>query len=98
MLVVFHVVPVAAPGKAVLFKKAVTQVIFIDFIGECFAAIRIFFSGGGGHIDTVVPVLSDIGIVQRIDVNGQPVGMPGETGGAGHHPIVKTGGVVVLHG
>ena len=75
MLIVLAGVPVAAPGKSVFLKQAAAQVVFVDFIRERFAAVRVFFSGGRGHIDTVVPVVRDIRIVQGIDVDGQPVGV-----------------------
>ena len=98
MLIVFTGVPVAAPGKAMLLKQAVTQILFVDFIGERLTPIRIVFSGFGRYMDGLILIVGNIGIVQGVDINGQSIGMSGQAGGARHHPVIEAGAVVVGHG
>ena len=78
-------------------KQLVTQIIFIYFGRKIQAPVRIYFTGGRRDPSFAVG-RGYIGVIQRIYINGQPVGMPGKAGGAVHHPVIKAGGIICLHG
>ena len=98
MLVVFTGVPIPAPGEAVFGEKAVAQIGFINFIGEVFGAVGVGFAPAGGDVRGSIGFKNYIRVKERIDINRQAVSMFGEVGCAVHYPVIKAGGIIVLHG
>ena len=92
VLVIFTAVAVAAPGKAVLDKEPVAQVVLVNFIGKTGCA------GGGSRRDCLAAILfiGDAGIVAGIDVQGKSQGVPGKGAVCLGGSIIKTEGIVVL--
>ena len=71
VLVVLEATPVAAPFEAMLNKQAITKVAFLYLIAELFLAIYVWPASSGLYHRGTVFALLDIGIVQRVDVDGQ---------------------------
>ena len=97
MLIIFAGTPTAAPGEAMLYKKLVSKVGFVDLIRKILFSVRIGFAPGGGDIDRAVLAGGDVGVVEGIQVNGKAVGMVGKSAG-GKRPVVKAGCIIVFHG
>lgn len=100
MLIIFGGVPVSAPGETVFGKEAVTEVVFVDLVGEALAAVSVDLTAGRGDIvaPVVVSAKDNIGVVVGVHIDGEAVSMFGEVGRAVHYPIVETGSIVVRHG
>ena len=75
MLIVLQTEPTTAPGEAVLHKQAVAQVTLLNLIAKLPAAVRIGLARLGLYDACPVFARFDVGILEWIDVNGQPLRM-----------------------
>ena len=76
MLVVFHGAPGAAPDEAVLDEELVAEIIGGDLVTEVLLAIDIRQARGGlDDAMTVFLTITDVRVVEGIDIDGQAVGM-----------------------
>ena len=75
VLVVFHGAPAASPGEAVLDEKAVAEIAFLDFVAIGFTTIGVGFGVGGFNDLTAVLAITDIGVIEWVDVDGEASGM-----------------------
>ena len=98
MLIIFDIVPVSAPGKAMLYEKLVAKVVFVDLVRKACRTVRIGCGRGRQDIFFALFRVCDIWIVQRIDINCQSQGMPGQARAAFYRPVIETGSIVVFHG
>ena len=97
VLVVFHGAPGAAPDEAVFDEQAVAEVAFIDLVAELLAAVGIGLAVGGFYDPAAILRMADIGIVERIDVDGEAAGVIGELLRTRDDTITEAAGVVVAH-
>ena len=97
VLVVFHGAPGAAPDEAVFDEQTVAEVAFIDLVAELLAAVGIGLAVGGFNDPTAILRMADIGIVERIDVDGEAAGVIGERLRTRDGAITEPAGVVVAH-
>ena len=65
MLIVLHRAPCTAPGEAVGAEEAVTEVIFVNLMGEILRPVC--KSAGSDGTDAIG---THIGILERIDIHG----------------------------
>lgn len=97
VLVVFAVFPAAAPFEAVLGKGDTGKILFIDLHGEVTAAV--YIGGAGSWLDQEVTVyVFHVGVIERIDVDGNAHAVLGDFRGMGDEAEVEGGAVVVGHG
>ena len=68
MLIVLRMRPIATPGKSILCKKLIAQIIMIDFVWKILATVYICRSIGWFNGQFSVYRLH-IRIVQRIDIH-----------------------------
>ena len=98
MLVVLHGAPGAAPSEAMFDEELVAEIIGGDLVTEVFLAIDIRQARGGlDDAMTVFLTITDVRVVEGIDVDGQAVGMLRQVLGVGHDTIVEAAGVVGAH-
>ena len=97
MLIVFAVIPISAPGKAMFREKPVAEIVFVYLVGEGLGAVSIAFRADRRYL--LLPVLiGDIRIEKRIDINGKSAAMHGNPICACDGAVIKAGSIVVLHG
>ena len=72
MLIVFQRTPVAAPTEPVTEEETVAEVLGSNLVGEHPAAVNIRATGGRLHEQGAVLPATDTGVVEGIDVDGQP--------------------------
>ena len=75
VLIVFHRAPAAAPGEAVFDKEAVAEIAFLDFVAIGLATVGIGLGVGGLDNLTTILAIADIGVVERVDVDGETTGV-----------------------
>ena len=97
VLVVFHGAPGAAPDEAVFDEQAVAEVAFIDLVTELLAAVGIGLAVGGLNDPAAILRMADIGIVERVDVDGEAAGVIGELLRTRDDTITEAAGVIVAH-
>lgn len=97
MLVVFDTVPGAAPDEAVLCEETVAEVALHNLVGKVSGTVDVGLAIGGLDNHCAVFPVTDVGVVERVDVYCQSSGMIGEFFGAGHRAVAKAAGVVVAH-
>ena len=97
VLVVFHGAPGATPGEAMFDEQAVTEVAFFDLVAVLFATVGIRLGVGRFDDLTAVLTIADIGIVERVDVDGKTTGVIGKFLRTGDGAITETTGVVIAH-
>ena len=93
MLIVFHTAPVSSPTEAERLENLLTEVGFVDFVGEGFGAIHVV--GGRCRLNGGT---SDTGVLQRVDVDSHAEGVSRQGFGSSDGAVVETRGVVSLHG
>lgn len=98
MLIVFQRTPVAAPTEPVTEEETVAEVLGSNLVGEHPASVNVRATGGRLHEQGAVRLAAHTGVVEGVDVDGQPQGMLRETGAAGNGTVAIAGGVVGLHG
>ena len=89
MLVVLAGVPVAAPLEAGLSEELVAEVVVGDLVGEVPRSVAVRFSGGGFDEQRAVGEGLDVGIVKRVDVDGQSTGVLRELFGGGNVAVAE---------
>lgn len=97
MLIVFARPPVASPFEACFKKQADTEVVADYFVWEVLRAVAVFL--GVGRLNVACAVGADfiIGIVKRIDIYRQSLGMLREFFAATDFSVAEAGGVVGTH-
>lgn len=100
MLVILAGIPVAAPGKTMFFKKAVAQVTLIYFVSKILTSVCVNLAAFRGNVVAAVLIFTkdDIRVVERINIDCQPIGMFGKAVCTVHDSVIKAGGVVIHHG
>ena len=98
VLIVLAVAPRSAPREAVLDEQTVEEIALLYLIGELTGAVGVGLRVGWHHLSGPVLARPDVGIVARIDVDGQSLGVLGKLGRAGNGPEIEAAGVVVAHG
>ena len=56
-------------------KELITQIILIYLIGKACRTVGVWQCGDWGNVLRSVRGISDIGIIQRVNVNRQAIGM-----------------------
>ena len=74
--------PVAAPLEAGLGEEAEAEIIVVDLVREVPRAVAVVCGGGGLDEARAVVAILVIGIVEGVDVDGQPPGMFRQLGAA----------------
>ena len=97
MLVVLTRSPVTAPLEACLSKETEAEVFVVNLIGEVPRAVAICLGSGGLDEPRTVIKIPIIGVVKRIDINGQSTGMLRQLGRAGYGAVAEARRVVVAH-
>ena len=97
MLEVLARFPVTAPLESVLGEEFIGQVVVVDFVGERFRPVTVFLGSGGLHLSGAVGLVLVIGIIQRVNVNGQSSCVLRQLLATGNVAIEETGGVVRPH-
>ena len=99
MLVILAGIPVTAPGKAMFLEKAVAQVALIYLVSKILTTVCIDFAAFWGNVVAAVFISAkdDIGVVERINIDCQPIGMFGKAVCTVHNSVIKAGGVVIHH-
>ena len=97
MLIVLAGAPVAAPPEAGLGEEAVAEVAAGDLVGEGLRAVAVYYGGGGLHVAGAVRAVLVVGIVERVDVDGQSAGMLRQRLTAGDGAVAEGRRVVVAH-
>ena len=72
VLVVFQRTPAAAPAETVTKEEAVAEIVGGDLVGEYFTAVNVRATGGWLYEQGAVRITTDTGIVEGVDVDGQP--------------------------
>ena len=75
MLVVLAGGPVATPLEACLGEKLEAEVIVGDLVGEVPRAVAVGLASGGLDEQCAVVEGLDVGVVERVDVDGQSTGV-----------------------
>ena len=97
MLVILDRAPVTAPAEALGTEQATGQVVTGNLVGKSFVAVGI--TGGCGRLDDATAIAHlHTGVVQRIQIDGQALGVLRESRGPCHRPVTETGSVIGLHG
>ena len=97
MLEVLARSPVTTPLEACLSKETEAEVFVINLIGEVPRAVAIWLASGGLDDPRTVIKVPIVGIVKRIDINGQSTGMLRQFGRAGDDAEAEARRVVVAH-
>ena len=97
MLKVLARSPVAAPLEAGLGEEAEAEVVVVYLVGEVPRAVAVFLSRGGLDEARAVVAILVIGIVEGVDVDGQPPGMFRQLGAARDGAVAEGRRVVVAH-
>jgi len=82
MLEVLARSPVAAPLETSLGEEAEAEIIVVDLVREVPRAVAVVCGGGGLDEARAVVAILVIGIVEGVDVDGQPPGMFRQLGAA----------------
>ena len=97
VLVVFLRAPGTTPAEAVLEEEAVAEVAFLYLVAIALAAVGIGFACGGFYYLTASFVVTDVGVVEGIDVDGETTCVVGQLLSARDGAITETAGVVGAH-
>ena len=97
MLVILDGAPVTTPSEAFGAEEAASEVVAGYLMGEGLGAVGIACGGGRLDDETAVAPLH-AGIVKRVDVDGQPLGVLGKFLCTCHGTVTEAGSVVGLHG
>ena len=97
MLVILHRAPGAAPGEAVFEEELVTEVAGFYLIAVVLGAVGVRLAVRGVDNLGAVLAVTDVRIIEGVDVDGEASGVIGELLRIGHVAVAKAAGVVVLH-
>ena len=97
VLIVLHASPVAAPAEAVAGEELVSEVVVRDLIFKCSRAIGVGFARVGLYDYGAVLASAHAGILQGVEVDGQPAGVGREFLGTVDHTVAETRRVIGLH-
>ena len=97
MLEVLARCPVAAPLEASLGEEAEAEVVVVYLVGEVPRAIAVCLGSSGLDVTGAVGTVLVVGVVERVDVDGQSAGVLRELGGAGDGAVAEGRRVVVAH-
>ena len=98
MLVILHSAPRATPCKTILNEQLITQIASGDFIWEVGFAVTILYgSCWFYYASAVFLAISDVGIVECVDVDSQSTGVFRQIGRARHIAVAEATGIVVAH-
>jgi hypothetical protein len=76
VLIVLHGAPSSAPAEAVLDEQLIAQIRSSNFIRVIGLAINVRLTCGRlYYLMTVFPTIPYIGVIERIDIDGQSTGM-----------------------
>ena len=82
MLVVLAVSPVTTPLEAGLGKETKAEILMVYLVGEVPVSIAVFLTRSGLNEELTVGEGLDVGVVERVDVDGQSAGMLREISGS----------------
>ena len=97
VLVVFLRAPGTTPAEAVLEEEAVAEVAFLYLVAIALAAVGIGLACGGFYYLTASFVVTDVGVVEGIDVDSETTGVVGQLLSTRDGAITETAGVVGAH-
>ena len=90
MLVVLAGGPVTAPLETGLGEELEAEVVVGDLVGEVPRAVAVRFAGGGLDEQRTVVEGLDVGVVERVDIDGQSTGMLREVVGGSDVAVAET--------
>lgn len=97
VLIVLERAPRTAPRKAVLDEQPVAQIALVDHVSLPAVAADVFPRRGRLYRGGAVGQLPDAGVIERVDVDSQSLGVLREFLGAGNGAVVEAAGVVGPH-
>ena len=97
VLIIFPCFPIAAPIEAGLGKEFEAEVVVVNLVGEVPRAVTVGLASGRLDKERAVAERLDVGVVERVDVDGQSTGMLREIVGGSNVAIAEARGIVVAH-